>query len=157
MVAIDPEDHCPAVLSLTEAVTRELYVSPVCTVTETRRRGLPELARALHRLLGEFACGGQDHFYLEGQVALAVPGERDRHGDLFVDPAPDRGSANSPAWRTCSRPAASNMVTVAIRSGAGGGLRRQGEPGHADCRHRWTGLAPQSWPAGQAPASTRND
>ena len=34
-----------------------------------------ELAKAPERLSGEFACGGQDHFYLEGQVALAVPGE----------------------------------------------------------------------------------
>src|SRR5262249_22286578 len=30
---------------------------------------------APHRLSGELRCGGQDHFYLEGQIALAVPGE----------------------------------------------------------------------------------
>jgi xanthine dehydrogenase large subunit len=72
LVAIDYE-ILPAVLSLTEAVARELYVSPV----QTMKRGDvdAELARAPHRLSGEFACGGQDHFYLEGQVALAVPGE----------------------------------------------------------------------------------
>ena len=33
------------------------------------------LAGAPHRLTGGFAMGGQDHFYLEGQVALARPGE----------------------------------------------------------------------------------
>src|SRR5690606_6154070 len=33
------------------------------------------LARAPRRLSGEVRCGGQDHFYLEGQIALAVPGE----------------------------------------------------------------------------------
>ena len=72
LVAIDYE-ILPAVLSLTEAIARELYVSPV----QTMKRGDvdAELARAPHRLSGEFACGGQDHFYLEGQVALAVPGE----------------------------------------------------------------------------------
>ena len=72
LVAIDYE-ILPAVLSLSEAVARELYVSPV----QTMKRGDvdAELARAPHRLSGEFACGGQDHFYLEGQVALAVPGE----------------------------------------------------------------------------------
>ncbi|MGU3412658.1 xanthine dehydrogenase molybdopterin binding subunit [Enterobacteriaceae bacterium C34A] len=33
------------------------------------------LAHALHRLQGQFHIGGQEHFYLEGQVALALPGE----------------------------------------------------------------------------------
>lgn len=33
------------------------------------------LARAAHRLQGEFHIGGQEHFYLETQVALVVPGE----------------------------------------------------------------------------------
>ena len=33
------------------------------------------LASAPHRLSGEFRCGGQDHFYLEGQIALATPGD----------------------------------------------------------------------------------
>jgi xanthine dehydrogenase large subunit len=33
------------------------------------------LARARHRLTGSLAVGGQEHFYLEGQVAMAVPRE----------------------------------------------------------------------------------
>ncbi len=32
---------------------------------------------AAHRLEGRFSIGGQEHFYLEGQVSLAVPGEGD--------------------------------------------------------------------------------
>src|SRR6202023_1984596 len=35
----------------------------------------PALAAAPRRLAGELRCGGQDHFYLEGQIALAIPGE----------------------------------------------------------------------------------
>ncbi|MCY6382015.1 xanthine dehydrogenase molybdopterin binding subunit [Hoeflea prorocentri] len=35
------------------------------------------LATATNRLSGEMRIGGQDHFYLEGQIALAVPGEDD--------------------------------------------------------------------------------
>ncbi|MCE2559913.1 MAG: xanthine dehydrogenase molybdopterin binding subunit [Acidobacteria bacterium] len=35
------------------------------------------VAAAPHRLEGRLRIGGQDHFYLEGQVALAVPGEDD--------------------------------------------------------------------------------
>ena len=43
------------------------------------RRGEPAraIAAAPHRLEGRVRIGGQEHFYLEGQVALAVPGEDD--------------------------------------------------------------------------------
>ena len=43
------------------------------------RRGepAPAIAAAPHRLEGRVRIGGQDHFYLEGQAALAVPGEDD--------------------------------------------------------------------------------
>jgi xanthine dehydrogenase large subunit len=39
------------------------------------------IAAAPHALSGALAMGGQDHFYLEGHVALVVPGE---DGDLHV-------------------------------------------------------------------------
>jgi len=39
------------------------------------------LSKAKHRLSGSFKIGGQDHFYLEGQIALATPGE---DGDMHV-------------------------------------------------------------------------
>ena len=43
------------------------------------RRGepVPAIAAATHRLEGRVRIGGQEHFYLEGQAALAVPGEDD--------------------------------------------------------------------------------
>ena len=43
------------------------------------RRGepTPAIAAAPHRLEGRVRIGGQEHFYLEGQAALAVPGEDD--------------------------------------------------------------------------------
>ena len=46
-------------------------------------RGEPEAERKLaaKQVTGEFRIGGQEHFYLEGQVALAVPGE---DGDMLV-------------------------------------------------------------------------
>ena len=34
-------------------------------------------AKARHVVEGEMRIGGQDHFYLEGQIALAIPGEDD--------------------------------------------------------------------------------
>lgn len=39
------------------------------------------VAAAPHRLEGQFRVGGQEHFYLEGQVAFAIPGE---DGDIHV-------------------------------------------------------------------------
>ena len=39
------------------------------------------LATAPHRLTGSLEMGGQEHFYLEGQVAMATPGEQ---GQLHV-------------------------------------------------------------------------
>ena len=35
------------------------------------------IAAAPQRLKGQISIGGQDHFYLEGQIAMAVPGEDD--------------------------------------------------------------------------------
>ncbi|MEQ8446083.1 MAG: xanthine dehydrogenase molybdopterin binding subunit [Pelagibacterium sp.] len=35
------------------------------------------MAAAKHRVIGTMEMGGQDHFYLEGHIALAIPGEDD--------------------------------------------------------------------------------
>ncbi len=63
----------PAILDISSALAAESYVVP----SKRLVRGEPqqELARAAHRLEGSFSIGGQDHFYLEGQVAVALPQE----------------------------------------------------------------------------------
>ncbi len=55
------------------ALARESFVLP----TRTLARGDPGAAirSAPRRLQGALAVGGQEHFYLEGQVAAALPGE----------------------------------------------------------------------------------
>jgi xanthine dehydrogenase large subunit len=62
-----------AVLEIEEALERELLTSP----KQVMKRG--NAARAIkaakHHIKGEVHCGGQDHFYLEGHIALAVPQE----------------------------------------------------------------------------------
>ena len=63
----------PAVLTVDEALAREHFVAPPQTIA--RGDAAAALASAPHRLSGEFRCGGQDHFYLEGQIALATPGD----------------------------------------------------------------------------------
>jgi xanthine dehydrogenase large subunit len=77
LVKIDYEVLAP-VLSMEEAIEKKLFLAPPQTMT----RGDVDAALkgAKHRLSGEFRCGGQDHFYLEGQIAVATPGEgRDMH------------------------------------------------------------------------------
>lgn len=66
----------PAVLDLREAVKQQSFVLPPVTV----RRGDPErgIAQAPHRITGSLDVGGQEHFYLEGQVAYALPLEQDQ-------------------------------------------------------------------------------
>jgi len=63
----------PALLDLATAVREAIYVRP----PHRMLRGDVEtaLAAAPHRLQGQLSIGGQEHFYLEGQVALASPEE----------------------------------------------------------------------------------
>jgi xanthine dehydrogenase large subunit len=63
----------PAVLSIEEALARESFVLPTVTLERGDWKGA--LAAAPHRLRGRFRVGGQEQFYLEGQIAYAVPGE----------------------------------------------------------------------------------
>lgn len=64
-------EELPAILDIREALAKESFVVP----TVRMARGDPDaaLAAAPHRLSGRFAVGGQEHFYLEGQVAVALP------------------------------------------------------------------------------------
>ncbi len=66
-------DDEPAILTLQEALDADADLLPA----HAMRLGdaAAALAAAEHRLAGRIAVGGQDHFYLEGQVAYAVPGE----------------------------------------------------------------------------------
>lgn len=67
------------ILSIDEAMAKTSFVLPSYEIL----RGDPEkcLPQSPHRLAGRLRIGGQDHFYLEGQVALAMPGEG---GDMSI-------------------------------------------------------------------------
>ena len=66
-------DELPALLDIRAALAAQSYVLPSRTLV----RGTPTtvLAASPHRLQGTVVIGGQDHFYLEGQIAIAVPQE----------------------------------------------------------------------------------
>jgi xanthine dehydrogenase large subunit len=63
----------PAAITIADARASGSLIEP--TQRMARGDAAAALADAPHRLSGRFAMGGQDHFYLEGQVALATPGE----------------------------------------------------------------------------------
>ncbi|WP_323118486.1 xanthine dehydrogenase molybdopterin binding subunit [Burkholderia alba] len=64
-----------AVLTAADAHARSAYVLPPLHLV----RGAPAaaIAAAPHRIAGSFEVGGQEQFYLEGQIAYAVPQEGD--------------------------------------------------------------------------------
>ena len=66
----------PAVLTVQEALKAQSYVLPPVFV----RRGDADraLATAQHRLDGTLEVGGQEHFYLEGQIAYVLPQEQNQ-------------------------------------------------------------------------------
>lgn len=70
VIDIEPAE---AVLDVETAHAGKAYVQ----APQTLLRGDPEAAlrSAPHTLTAEFSVGGQEHFYLEGQVAFALPGE----------------------------------------------------------------------------------
>jgi xanthine dehydrogenase large subunit len=63
----------PARLTIEAARAAATLIEP--TQRMARGDAAAALAAAPHRLGGGFAMGGQDHFYLEGQIAVATPGE----------------------------------------------------------------------------------
>lgn len=78
LAVIEYEDLEP-ILDPDAAVKAQSFVLP----TETIRRGNSRqaLSKSPHRLSGRVSVGGQDQFYLEGQIALAVPKE---DGDFLI-------------------------------------------------------------------------
>jgi xanthine dehydrogenase large subunit len=66
----------PAILTIREALIQKSYVLPPVFV-QRGDAGLA-LAQAAHTLSGTLEVGGQEHFYLEGQVAYALPQEQNQ-------------------------------------------------------------------------------
>ncbi|WP_169570228.1 xanthine dehydrogenase molybdopterin binding subunit [Sneathiella limimaris] len=78
LATIEYED-LEALITVEQAIEAGSFVLP----TKTLLRGDPDatIATAPRKLEGRLEIGGQDHFYLEGHVAMAYPGE---DGDVHV-------------------------------------------------------------------------
>lgn len=72
-------EELPAVLDVAEALEKQLFVAPPHVMKQGDAKAA--LARAKHRHAGRMDIGGQDHFYLEGQISFAIPGE---DGDVLL-------------------------------------------------------------------------
>jgi len=124
----------PAVLDPRAAHAAQSYVLPPVTV----RRGEPEqaLARAPHRLSGSFDVGGQEHFYLEGQIAYALPQEQNQW--LVYSSTQHPGEAQH--WVAHALGVDNHRVRVECRRMGGGFGGKETQSGHLAV---WAALAAQ--------------
>ncbi len=122
----------PPVLSPREAHAKKSYVLPPVTV----RRGEPEaaLVRSRHTLAGQLEVGGQEHFYLEGQVAYALPLEQDQWWIHSSTQHP--GEVQH--WVAHALGLENNAVTVECRRMGGGFGGKETQAGHMAV---WAALA----------------
>jgi xanthine dehydrogenase large subunit len=72
LIAVEYHD-LPAILTIDDAIAAGATVGK--TTTMKKGGATQAIAHAPRRLAGEIAIGGQEHFYLEGQVAYAIPRE----------------------------------------------------------------------------------
>ncbi|MEF7612693.1 xanthine dehydrogenase molybdopterin binding subunit [Aquincola sp. MAHUQ-54] len=72
-------DALPPVLTPQDAHAKQQYVVPPMHLVRSTNDGGAQaaIAKAPHRLKGTFDVGGQEQFYLEGQISYAVPKEND--------------------------------------------------------------------------------
>lgn len=114
-------DPLPAPVSIEEARAAGSLIEP----TQRMARGDAALAlgAAPHTLSGHFEMGGQDHFYLEGQVAVATPGE---DGQMHVLSSTQHPSeVQHLVAHMLGRPSADITVEVRRMGGAFGGKETQ--------------------------------
>ena len=114
----------PAVLTVQDALAAQNYVLPPVTV----RRGEPEaaLAAAAHTLTGTLEVGGQEHFYLEGQIAYALPKEQGQW--LVYSSTQHPGEVQH--WISHALGTDNHNVTVECRRMGGGFGGKETQSGH---------------------------
>lgn len=113
-----------AVIDIHQAIAQKNWVRP----PHSLQRGDAESAivQAAHQLSGELSIGGQEHFYLEGQVAMSQPNE---DGGILVQCSSQHPTeVQHLVAKVLNKPF--NFVTVEMRrmGGAFGGKETQGAP-----------------------------
>ncbi len=122
----------PPVLTVQEAMKAEYYVLPPVFV----RRGdaTSALAQAKHVLHGTLEVGGQEHFYLEGQIAYVMPQEQNQW--LVYSSTQHPGEVQH--WVSHALGLHNNAVRVECRRLGGGFGGKETQAGHLAV---WAALA----------------
>jgi len=115
LVKIDVEP-LPPVLTIEEAIAGRQFIGPTRRIA--RGDASAALATAQHRLNGELSIGGQEHFYLETQAALAIPGEA---GEITVHSSTQNPSEIQAVVAHCLGLRLNQVVCVCRRMGGGFG------------------------------------
>ncbi len=125
-------EELPAVLTVKDALEKQNYVLPPVRV----RRGDAgkAIGRAPHTLHGAFEVGGQEHFYLEGQVAYTVPQEQGQW--LIYSSTQHPGEIQH--WVSHALRIPNNAVRVECRRMGGGFGGKETQAGHLAV---WSALA----------------
>jgi len=113
LAQVDYED-LPALLTIAEARAAGSVIEPAQRMTLGDAEAA--IAAAPHRLQGHLAIGGQEHFYLEGQVALVIPGEA---GELHVWSSTQHPTETQHVI-ACTLGCPDALVTVEVRRMGGG-------------------------------------
>jgi xanthine dehydrogenase large subunit len=115
LVRIEIEPLSP-VLTIEEAIERKQFIGPTRHVA--RGDTAAALAAAEHRLSGELHIGGQEHFYLETNAAIAVPGEA---GTLTVHSSTQNPTEIQTVVARCLKRQIAQVVCTCRRMGGGFG------------------------------------
>ena len=129
LARIEYEDR-PAAISIDEAIALGDAEGDLLPPHEMRL-GDPEtvLADAVHVIAGRIEAGGQDHFYLEGQIAMALPGEGDEMHVLSSTQHPSEVQHN--VAKALGVP--DGAVTVEVRRMGGGFGGKESQPALLAC------------------------
>ncbi|MFP5323709.1 MAG: xanthine dehydrogenase molybdopterin binding subunit [Gammaproteobacteria bacterium] len=112
------------VITPQQAHAKQSYVLPPVHVT--RGDAAAALQRAPHRLEGAFEVGGQEHFYLEGQIAYVLPLEQQQWWVYSSTQHP--GEVQH--WVSHALGLANHAVTVECRRMGGGFGGKETQAGH---------------------------
>jgi xanthine dehydrogenase large subunit len=106
----------PPVLTIEEAIERKQFIGPTRQIV--RGHAVTALAQAEHRLSGELHIGGQEHFYLESQAAIAIPGEA---GAMTVHSSTQNPTEIQAVVARCLKRQLAQVVCTCRRMGGGFG------------------------------------
>ena len=122
----------PAILDTRTAIAQQSFVLPPVHV----KRGNADagLARAAHRLQGSMEVGGQEHFYLEGQIAYVIPAEQNQ----WIVHSSTQHPGEVQEWVAHALGIGAHAVTVQCRRMGGGFGGKETQAGHLAV---WSALA----------------